>query len=367
MNNDPADARAWARKRVGATRELEQTRATLPHPSRGGTRGYPTWFRVHELQQHAQGLPTVASAPSLHRWRNRLNPHRMTGNKEAETLVGYDQFLLCLYSVAYPEASADEIAAFIYRNGGNLYSRSAITTRFNELEITRKVSSTEAHQAYLPQNVFKAQVFWNHPPPLGVVGIPRSKLLDFDEAGFSLEKVNRKRGRATKGIRVRKRGHYTRDKKITVRVAISPGDPNLPAHVYGSIENPRRWLEVSHDAGTTADDHSRLCETVMNDLDTSEPGNDTRFFLWDNLISHHSPIVFQTVYGHQGPRRYQIIPRPPYQPKWAPVEYFFCQLADRLRDRLWYINSLNDLEREIRNIVPNLSGIDGTFQDCGYL
>lgn len=40
MNNDPADDRAKSRKRVGAPRELEQRRATLPDPSRGGTRGY---------------------------------------------------------------------------------------------------------------------------------------------------------------------------------------------------------------------------------------------------------------------------------------------------------------------------------------
>ena len=109
MNNDPADERARARKRVGATRELEETRATLPHPSRGGTRGYPVWFRSLELLRHAQGLPIVSSVASVHRWQNRLEPFRMTGNKEAQTLVGYDQFLLCLYSVAYPEASADEI------------------------------------------------------------------------------------------------------------------------------------------------------------------------------------------------------------------------------------------------------------------
>lgn len=110
---------------------------------------------------------------SLYRWANRIEPHRMTGNKQADTLTGYDQFLLCIYSVSHPDAQLDHVAAFNYRNGGGLYTRGQISSRFKELEITRKVASTEAHQAFEPRNVFKAQLFWTSPPPLGVVGITR--------------------------------------------------------------------------------------------------------------------------------------------------------------------------------------------------
>lgn len=367
MNNDPADTRARARRNVGAPRELGQTRARLPHPSRGGSRGYPVWFRQQQLALHAQGLPTTASGASINRWQTRLEPHRMTGNKQSEALVGLDQFILCIYITTFPEAEADEIAAFIYSNGGGLYSRHAIYKRLNELDITRKVASTEAYQAYYPQNVLKANLFWNQPPPLGINGVRRRKMIDVDEAGFSLEKINRGRGRSAKGLRVRKRGHYTRDKKVTVRIAVSPGDPNLPPHVYGSTAWPRRWVEVSLDPGTTAVDFSRLCDEIMNDIDQNEPGNDDRYFLWDNLNSHLAPIVYQTVHGRQGIRLYHIIPRPPYQPKWAPIEYIICQLADRLRQQMHRINNLNDLMQQIMTIIPQLNGFDATFVHCGYL
>jgi hypothetical protein len=87
MNNDAADERAKARKRLGLTRELGQDRAVLPHPSRGGCRGYPVWSRQEQLLAQATGQPTTASAPSLSRWLRRLHPYRMTGNKASETIV----------------------------------------------------------------------------------------------------------------------------------------------------------------------------------------------------------------------------------------------------------------------------------------
>jgi len=97
MNDDPADERADARRRVGLTRELEQTRQTLPRPSVGGTRGYPVWHRIADLGRTAQGLPTDASRVSHFRWRTRLLPFRMTGNQERkENIVGIDQFLMAI-------------------------------------------------------------------------------------------------------------------------------------------------------------------------------------------------------------------------------------------------------------------------------
>ena len=228
------------------------------------------------------------------------------------------------------------------------------------------MASTEAHQAFDPRNVFKAQVFWTCPPPLGVVGIPRCKLIDVDEAGLSLEKLNSKKGRGCMGLRVRKRGHYTRDKKVCVRIAISPGDPALPAHAYGSVANPRRWVEVSLDTGTTATDFSKLCQAIMDDIDQNEPGNDERYFLWDNLRLHLAPLVYQTVHGRAGIRLYHILPRPPYQPKWGPIEYIICQLAERLGARIHSINNLQHLQEAIMTIVPQLTSFDATFVHCGY-
>jgi hypothetical protein len=57
MNNDPADRQAIARSDLGITRLLEQTRQELPHPSLGGTRGYPAWYRVDQIQKWLSAEP----------------------------------------------------------------------------------------------------------------------------------------------------------------------------------------------------------------------------------------------------------------------------------------------------------------------
>ena len=76
---------------------MEITRTHLPHPSRGGARGYDVAFRESEVASFDQGYPTTASESSIYRWKRRLHPFIMNGNKEREVLVGIDQFHLCIF------------------------------------------------------------------------------------------------------------------------------------------------------------------------------------------------------------------------------------------------------------------------------
>ena len=99
--------------------------------------------------------------------------------------MGNDQLLLAVFFVIWPCGSADECAAFIFNEGGDLYSRSEISHRLRELHVTRKVSSTEAYQAFLPINRLKLQMFFTMPPPFGILGVPRRKFIDVDEFGIS--------------------------------------------------------------------------------------------------------------------------------------------------------------------------------------
>ena len=42
--------------------------------------------------------------------------------------------------------------------------------------------------------------------------------------------------------------HYKRNEpKVTVILAIEPGNPNIDANHYRSIEKPRRWIHVSQE------------------------------------------------------------------------------------------------------------------------
>ena len=65
MNNDPADERARLRRNYQLTREVEQDRQLLPHPSVGGSRGYPVWFREQEIQRYQNGEEIIASRKSI--------------------------------------------------------------------------------------------------------------------------------------------------------------------------------------------------------------------------------------------------------------------------------------------------------------
>jgi hypothetical protein len=365
------DTRAVARRNLGFTRELQQVRTRESDPARAGSGGYPVWFRMDQLARFAAGQPVRVSTASIYRWRDRLESFRQTGGKARENLVGVDQMLLVLFLAAYPEAEADEAAMFIYENGGRVYTRGVISTRMKEVGMTEKKASTEAYQAYLPINLLKVELFWTRPPPLGVFQVPRRTLVDFDECGIGLEQCERRKGHSLQGIRIRKPGHYTRDTKYNILMAIEAGNPNLPPHVDGSIDRPRRWIRILELEGTSAATYADFCEHVCASIEQSAAttGDTDRVFLWDNLSAHSAPIVHHTVEVRAGPVEFQIQRRPPYQPKYGPIEYGFCELICRLHDRVQRNWSHNSLRHEILNVVANLGmngSFDRTFQHCGY-
>ena len=323
---DPADIHAQVRGELGFTRQLEQTRRVDPHPRRGGS--YPAWFRLEELQWHANHEPTTASAASISRWQRRILPYRKIGNCDRSQLVGIELLDLATFIIAHPDAGIDEMAVYIYNQGGGLYSTALISKRLKELKVTSKRSSTEAFQALRPDVLFVEQCFWNRPPPLGIFGVPRYKMIDVDEFGITLERCNRKKGWTMSCFRVRKDGHYKIGNKLTVLIGIEPGDPRLAAGVRGSIENPRRWVRCIQNGGTTINVFRDFCHHICTSIETNPipQTDDHRIFLWDNLNAHHAPYVTQTVLGRTGPCQFSIVPRPPYMPKYGPIEYKICDL-----------------------------------------
>ena len=90
-----------------------------------------------------------------------------------------------------------------------------------------------------------------------------------------------------------------------------------------------------------------------------------RVFLWDNLSSHLTPLIYNSVAARNAGHR--INPRPPYRPWIAPIEFIFCQLACLIRQCCYKIHNTIDLVHEIHNVVPLLNGFNATFAHCGYL
>ena len=156
-----------------------------------------------------------------------LLPQRITGNKEKEILVGVEQFLLCHFLFMFPNALLDETALYIFNNVCLPHERSQISVQMTELDLTKKKASTEALQAFLPRNVTKCRRFWTLPAPLGIVGVKRRCFIDVDECGIALGQTNKTQGHGYISLRIRKPGHYTRDVKLTILMAVKAGDANL--------------------------------------------------------------------------------------------------------------------------------------------
>jgi hypothetical protein len=245
---------------------------------------------------------------------------------------------------------------------------SSMSERKGELDYTRKTASIEAYQAFLPHNILRVDQFFNLPPPLGIRNLEMRRLLDFDETAVALEKCNRKDGSYYSAIRVRISGHYTKGQKLTVLYAFEPGDPTLPRNVDGSVENPRRWWRIFDDQGTDHVTFSNFVADVLSDLEASALPNDMyRVLMWDNLSSHLTALVYNTVYGRPSPNRFRFVPRPPYQPKYGPTEYHFAELAADLQQNVQPEWTRNDLKGEINQTLTHI-GREGkannTFSYC---
>jgi hypothetical protein len=203
---------------------LQTRRSNAPHPSAGGCgTGYDQPMRELMLAIQNAGLSNnpiiqnlrqqylLPSLSSEYRYLALDNTHghvracRRTGNNRATVLRGYDLFLLALYRIVFPKATAAEVNAFLYRaNYGNVhfrfYSSSQITEAEKRINLTRKKGSTTAYQALLPVNVQKRWVFWNFPYPYGIADICRQDIINLDECGVEVQSGDRSWGKANCGF-----------------------------------------------------------------------------------------------------------------------------------------------------------------------
>ena len=329
------------RSRAGLSRESNPRTNNISHPSLGGSQGYPLYLRRDILYWESRyGIDFVVdrflvSKSSVYRWKNRIEPLQQTGNIEREILTGNDQLILSIGLFLYPRMSNDELATFISANGGAIgLSRQAISNRLKDLDVTRKRASLEAYAAYSPINRQRFLNFFYLPPPLGIRNVPLWRLIDFDEAKFCLTGAESKYGRSVACVRVRDTGHYVKMQRgINLVLAIESGNPYLPPHVYGSIQNPRKWWIMSVN-NVNQIVFADFVDMVCTDIESNPvPGNydNERYLMWDNLSAHMTGVVTVAAEMRLNPdHEFTIVPRPPYQPKVAPVEYIFCEIANRL-------------------------------------
>jgi len=364
---DASDTAAY-RHKIGIGQDRQVPRRSgpgpPPDPGRGGSRGYSEEYRRLVLSLEAAGLPFPAkNLRSMYRWKKRLTPCRMTGNKATQKMNGEARLLLVLYKKIWPEAQHDEVIAFIADSsrGNIVYSRSDISNALGDLDMTRKRASTTAHQAFTPRTLRRVADFWSRPHPLGIVGTPRRAMIDCDEFGLAWDDANRNFGHNLKGLEVRKIGKYGRGEvKVTVIIAIEPGNPQLAPGVPGSVQQPRIWCRTYPGKNTTTERYRDfLCDIVIGSFGPDEP---MRTILHDNLNAHKSDAVVDGVYM----RRHRITCRPPYNPHCAPVEFAINQIACMVRDNCFAINGVGDLVNKVQAYSRRVSGIDALFAKCRY-
>ena len=358
------EGRKRLRKQQGMPREVAVRRKVPPEPRLGGSRGYDHYLRRQDIALQDQGLQTTASARSVRRWRVRLNSyryrchhyhnyhhyynyfHRMTGNKGQMKMSNYDTYLLIMYRMIYPKAQADEVRRFIFENNLEnpvIYSRVDITNVEKLLDMTRVRGSTTAHQALLPHNLLRRFMFWNRPPPVGVFGVNRNRLVDIDECGIFLTTANRNYGKCYKGLRVRESGPYGYDEKWTL--------------ILGVMADGFRHAWFRRVGGTNAIDFHRFVQEVIARLNRPDA-----LFMWDNLTSHFSAPLILDIYQ----AGCELVPRAPYYPIDGPIAYVFDTFENALKSRLYLIRNEVDLLNNVHDILRRMGGFQNYFIHCGF-
>ena len=92
------DAAQWRRSRgISRVEGVPRDDRLNPHPSCGGTRGYPIVFCQKLIFDYQNGRPVLCSmVRSIQRWLHRVVPFRMTGNIPQRGLCGEHLLLLVL-------------------------------------------------------------------------------------------------------------------------------------------------------------------------------------------------------------------------------------------------------------------------------
>jgi hypothetical protein len=80
------------------------------------------WYREQQLQRFVAGEAIEVSIASIYRWADRMEPFRQTGKRERMTIIGVDLLSLVTYITAWPDATLDKMAVFIYNEGGGVFT-----------------------------------------------------------------------------------------------------------------------------------------------------------------------------------------------------------------------------------------------------
>ncbi len=185
---------------------------------------------------------------------------------------------------------------------------------------------------------------------------------------MKLKRCNRTSSWALKVFQVQKDGHYGHGKKITVLFVIEPGNPASAPQVYGSVKRSRWWIQCLWLKGTTTNIFRDFYELVCGDIERNGINgmDDHQIFIWYNLRAHHVAYVHERVMNLAGRRRFSMVPRPQYHPKFGPIKYTICKVTLRLWLKKQADWDMDNLEQQIYRITMPVGQFEPTFLHCEY-
>ena len=346
-----------------------------PHPSRGGN-PYPNEVRHEVMMRYHLGIPLISA--ELEWLRDQVppafpayitceryirqfhdvghtRPKKATGNHEATREVRGEAWpRLALFRMAHPQASIDEVRAFLFNINPAVapLSPSAIVKAEYILNLRRKRSSTTCERAFWAINLHKRDLFWTANYPLGRANISTRDMIDIDECGLKSEATNPKYGKCVSFERCWNDGAYDREKKLNLLMAVS-ADPLL------DMEWHDIWRQEL--GGTTVYRYYVFIERIINWLAQNYPGR-VFCFTADNLNVHHDPNVCDLITrnGH----RYLF--RAPYWAIDGPMEYVFNAIHVHLLMHFGEVHNLDELENVVDTIIANLTNFLRYFLHCNF-
>ena len=107
---------------------------------------------------------------------------------------------------------------------------------------------------------------------------------------------------------------------------------------------------------------------ILSDIEQNgqDETDNFRVLLWDNLNSHLSAFVLETVESCPGLRRFFSVARPSYQPKYGPIEYKICDLTKSVQLESQEEWTLANLEQKIISAAAWIGPFWLSFDHCGY-
>ena len=115
-------------------------------------------------------------------------------------------------------------------------------------------------------------------------------------------------------------------------LAVESGNANIPPHLDGSLQRPRKWLQMTIDNVDQFILGGVVNEILHNIEQHPVQGgyDDYKVIIWDNRRAHKTPYVTNIIEDCPSTNHFSSIDRPPYFPKIAPVKYIFFPTGGRI-------------------------------------